>query len=91
MLFYGDVRNFYTSDLNGRNLKKFNLPKGKLRYVHPERKTGDLIIFLTIDSNQDGKYTEHDQDIVLKLIIQTGNYEKIVDFEFIEKIRKIVF
>jgi len=91
MLYYGDVRHFYTSDLSGRNLKKFEMPDGLLRYVHPEHETGDLIIFLTVDSNKDGEYTEHDQDIVLRLKIQNGKYEEIVDLEFIEKIRKIAF
>ncbi len=89
-LDYSDEYSFYTSDLEGKHLEKFEIPSGKLRYIYPVQDTGDLIIFLTKDTDKDGQYSEYDNDFVYKLNLQSKNIEEIVGSKLIYNIREIL-
>ena len=74
----------------GKHLEKFEIPSGKVRYIYPVQDTGDLIIFLTKDTDKDGQYSEYDNDFVYKLNLQSKNIEEIVDSKLIYNIREIL-
>lgn len=73
-----------------KHLEKFEIPSGKVRYIYPVQDTGDLIIFLTKDTDKDGQYSEYDNDFVYKLNLQSKNIEEIVDSKLIYNIREIL-
>lgn len=73
-----------------KHLEKFEIPSGKVRYIYPVQDKGDLIIFLTKDTDKDGQYSEYDNDFVYKLNLQSKNIEEIVDSKLIYNIREIL-
>ena len=85
-----DEYSFYTSDLEGKHLEKFEIPAGRLRYIYPLQDTGDLIVLVTKDTDKNGQYSEYDSDFVYKLDLQSKNIEEIVDSKLIHKIREIL-
>ncbi len=90
MLYYKDHRTIYTSDLYGNNLRSYKLPDCRLRYIYPQE-NDKLYLFVTRDTNNDGEYTEHDQDLLYNLNLENSKYEEIIDIKLIDKIKRIAF
>ncbi|MCH9007228.1 hypothetical protein IIA29_04340 [candidate division KSB1 bacterium] len=86
-----DKQHLYLSDLTGKNLRRLEFPHGQVNYVFPEMKTGDLIISVTEDTNQDGQLTEADFDLLKRLNVNTGDLTDIVDADLVRRVQEIAF
>ena len=90
-VYMDDKQHLYLSDLTGKNLRRLEFSHGQVNYVFPEMKTGDLIISVTEDTNQDGQLTEADFDLLKRLNVNTGDLTDIVDADLVRRVQEIAF